>query len=198
MGKVRQKNRLQPRELHELLKLITVWGTLILPMRFLSVPFEITLDNEFKIPFTFLYILLLSTMSGKCDSVSISITFPLKASQWVVRLKRRFCLWLTALISSKTPQECSFSSTRSTWRTPMITCSLPRMAASLSRWPGSQAPSCRPPSKQACLATSASSYASSRTSPCHTRDSISPSLVGASLILFVIVCLKAWLSWCLL
>jgi len=29
-------------------------------MRFLSVLTEITLDNEFKIPFTFLYILLLS------------------------------------------------------------------------------------------------------------------------------------------
>ncbi len=57
-----------------------------------EVPFEITLDNKFKIPFTFLYILLLSTMLGKCDSVSISITFPLKASQWVVRLKLRFCL----------------------------------------------------------------------------------------------------------
>lgn len=163
-------------------------------MRFLSVPFEITLDNEFKIPFKFLHILLLSTMSGKCDSVSISIMFSLKASQWVVRLKQKFCLWLTALISSETPQECSFSSTRSTWRTPMITCSLQRMAASLSRWPGSQAPSCRPPSKPACLATSASSYVSSRTSPCHTRASISPSLVGALLILFIMVCLKALLS----
>lgn len=27
-------------------------------MMFLSVPFEITLDNEFKIPFTFLYIFI--------------------------------------------------------------------------------------------------------------------------------------------
>lgn len=86
--------------------------------------------------------------------------------------------WL--LISSETssPQECSSFFTRSTWRTRTITCSLQRTAASPILWPGSPAPSCRPPSKRASLAISVPSSDSSLTSPCPTRASTSPSQVG--------------------